>query len=99
MTDDHSTPEGVRIELDKATAAAAQALMNDGYTLPADAASYARDAIEASGLRTVLVERDQLREALAFYADRVNYAPQNPPGTGSPIWRDAGRRAREALDV
>lgn len=53
-------------------------------------AQYIADAVD---------ERAKLREALAFYADRVNYAPQNPPGTGSPIWQDAGRRAREALNA
>lgn len=36
-------------------------------------------------------------EALKFYADKANYTAQNPPGSGSPIWRDAGTRARGAL--
>lgn len=43
-------------------------------------------------------ECDRYREALSFYADRVNYAPVNPPGTGAPIWNDVGKRAREALE-
>ncbi len=47
--------------------------------------------------RAAMSPTNPLREALEFYAASVNYAPQNPPGTGGgDCRRDVARAQRDA---
>jgi hypothetical protein len=88
----HSPPDdGARARADDVAGEQADAdALADRIAAYAPAGSDARVPVGSA-------REGRYRAALEFYAASVSYAPQNPPGTGSPIWRDAGKRAREAL--
>jgi hypothetical protein len=71
---------------------------------------WARDVLQGGGLAAerglpgpamvperLEQENDRYRAALRFYAESINWAAQNPPGSGAPAWHDHGQRAAAAL--